>query len=149
MFACVTIDAMSVVEGTVSFVVHSTVRTAASFTESTAVRPTISREIGDPVGNGTSGRKMDMALWIVEEDFDRTAGRELDDAVEDLVSRLASCWDTLAELRPDFEYRLQFHGSSNSSQGGFALSARSLELLGRLGSIGAELWGTIYLTETA
>lgn len=135
---------MSVTDGSVSFNAQSRTCTAASFTDRVGLTPTVAREIGDPVGNGRSGRKMTEARWTLQVDYDTADGVQLDQALLDLLSRFDDHLDELDLLRHDFDCWIQFHGSSNSVQGGFSLSPATL---GKLGRLGVELLGTVYLTE--
>lgn len=134
---------MSVTDGSVSFNAQSSSHSAASFSERLGLNPTFSREIGDPVGNKSSDRRMTKSQWTLQIDYDAADGKRLDDALLELLARFDDHLDELDGLRPHFDCWVQFHGSSDSGQGGFWLSPATL---GKLGRLGVELLGTVYLT---
>lgn len=132
---------MSVTEGRVWFEALSTERTAASFTEHTGLQPTDAREIGDPVGNGISGRRMKFALWSLERECPDSSN-PLDDALMSLLRSFDGLEHRLDDLRDVFELRIRCYGSTNSTQGGFWLGS---EVMSRLGRLGVEFHCTVYL----
>lgn len=132
---------MSVTEGSVWFEALSTERTAAFFTERTGLQPIDAREIGDPVGNGRSGRRMKFALWSLERECPDSLS-PLDDALASLLQMFDGLEPRLDDLRDAFELRVRCYGSSNSSQGGFWLGS---DVLRRLGRPGVDFHCTVYL----
>jgi len=131
---------VAVVEGMVAFNV-STSHTAESFSQRVGVQPTTAKEVGDPVGNGRSGRRHTFALWRLEYDYDDDTPNPLNDALLDLLTKFDGREEALDELRDSFELGVQCHGTSNSPQGGFWLSP---EVLRRMGRLGVDFMCTVY-----
>lgn len=130
--------------GTVSFHAYSSTKTAAFFAERVGVRPTRLAEIGDLVGNGSSGRRHRDAIWTLELDCPEDAIEPLDDALLRMLSQFDGWADVIDELRSDFDLRVRCSGSSDSMQGGFWLGVPVLQRLGRLG---VDFVCTVYLDE--
>jgi len=135
---------MAMTEGTVSFHAVSTTRTAAWFGEQLGMRSTRSAEIGELVGNGRYGRRHEFAIWTLERDFDNDSAEPLNDALLALLSEFDGREDVLDGLREDHDLRVQCHGSSASSQGGFWPAP---EVLQRLGRLGVDFTCTVYLAD--
>lgn len=133
---------MAVAGGTVWFHAYSSTKTASYFSERIGIRPTQLVEIGDPIGNGRSGRRHQEAIWTLERECSDNAREPLDEALLPLLSQFDGREDVLDELRSDFELRVQCYGSSNSVQGGFWLGVPVLQRLGRLG---VDFICTVYL----
>lgn len=144
-FAPRKVNVVSVTDGSVSFTAQSSTRTASSFTDRIGLEPTWAREMGDPVGNGSSGRRMTKSEWTLWVDYNTGGGVDLDAALLGLLSRFDDHLDEFDRLRRDFRCWVQFHGSSNSEQGGFVLGTATLQKVARLG---VELLGTVYLQGT-
>jgi hypothetical protein len=65
-------------------------------------------------------------------------------SVRELLARIAPIGPQLRTLRPRYEYRIDWGGFSDSTQGGFVLPA---DVLAGLAALDCDLWGTVYLDE--
>ena len=138
---------MSVVDGRVSFEALGTVETAAYVTERLGLAPTKAAEIGDLVGRGPTGRRYEVSLWSLDQYFDREGLEPLDRALSCLLAAFDGKEAVLDELSRSFEMRVRCYGSSDSTQGGFWLSADVMDRLGRLGRFGVSFYCTVYLDD--
>lgn len=136
---------MAVADGRVTFVAKSMTRTAAWFGERIGLEPAHSWEIGDLVGNGSTGRRHTGAGWTLERDL--AEGPEpLNAALLDLLTTFDGQEDRLGELSESFELELWCYVSSDSTQGGFWLGP---EVTGRLGRLGLQFYCTVHLDDPA
>lgn len=136
---------LAVVDGRVSFEALGTALTAAHFTERVGVTPTKAAEIGDIVGRGIGGRRYEVALWSLNRAFDGDGLEPLDQALSCLLAAFDGKEAVLDELSRSFELRIRCYGSSDSTQGGFWLSADVMDRLGRLGRLGVSFYCTVHL----
>jgi hypothetical protein len=134
---------MVLVSGQASFVMLSVTETAASLTERLDLVPTQSWEIGQLVGRGVSGRRHDNAGWVIDVEVPDSK-EPWDAALLLLTEMLRDREPLLKQLRRDWSVHVRCCGDSDSSQGGFWLSAQATE---RLGSLGAEFFGSVHFED--
>jgi hypothetical protein len=134
-----------------SLVINGTLpgSTASEITRALEIEPTSSFEIGDLHTNlryAALGRVRTHSKWDFEEeetsatDTDPHGMRSLDQLAERFESKAA----ILADLSERYEIRIWMRGSSDSTQGGFYVSAETMR---RLGLLSASFSPSIWLTE--
>lgn len=138
---------MAVEEGSVSFEALSTTRTSKWFSDVVGLGPTVSWEIGGPVGDGSSSRHHKNAGWVLRRDFPGVRAvpgvvEPLDAAISGLLEQLEGRQRALKKVRKHFVLRVRCYGFSDSDQGGFWLSPH---VLGALAVLGVEFHCSVYL----
>lgn len=136
-----------------SFSVYGGHRTVAEITALIGLSPTRWGDAGELTPAGRAGRMYKpqyltypstyWSLWAKADD-NGSDGYSGFDAVEALVERLLPRADAIAELRRDAQLVMRWSGASDSTQGGFVMTA---ELLAGLATLGCELRGTAYIDE--
>lgn len=135
-----------------SFSVYGGHRTVAEITGLIGLSPTEWGDAGEPTAAGRAGRKYKpeyltypATYWsLTAEADDDSGGYSGFAAVEALVERLLPRAEAIAELRHDAQIVMWWSGTSDSTQGGFVMTA---ELLAGLATLGCELRGTAYIDE--
>lgn len=136
-----------------SFSVYGGHRTVAEITALIGLSPTEWGDAGERTPAGRAGRRYapeyltyPSTYWSLTANAD--SGGSVDysgfDAVEALVERLLPRADAVAELRRDAQLVMWWSGASDSTQGGFVMTA---ELLAGSATLGCELRGTAYIDE--
>lgn len=136
-----------ITDGHASLVIRSDATTAAQMTVTLGLEPSEAHEIGEPTRAAMAGRSLSpewmsyqVAWWKLDapdEQSDDPFG-----SLRGLLHLLAESTDALETLRASCETRIWWHGSSDSSQGGFVMDA---DLLKALAKSGCDLYGTAYL----
>ncbi|MDR6867946.1 hypothetical protein J2Y69_002554 [Microbacterium resistens] len=140
---------MITTDGMATLSIYSDHLTAAQITDVLGIPPTRTHERGDPTYAARSGRPhlakhltYPQAQWHLNSPVAEGFGafgslRALLDSVKPQATRIR-------DLRPSCETIIWWHGSSDSSQGGFAMPAN---VISDLAAIGCDLYGTTYLAE--
>ncbi|TFV99871.1 DUF4279 domain-containing protein [Leifsonia flava] len=131
--------------GRASLVVHSTTTDPAEVSRILGLQPTRVNERGSV---RRSGRILDHNTWRFDVDEmsntedDRTGLRSL----TELLARVRVAAGRVGLLPPDCEARIWWHGSSDSSQGGFVIP---VELASDVAALGVAVHATVYLDQPA
>ncbi|KJL32949.1 hypothetical protein [Microbacterium azadirachtae] len=134
-----------------SLVVRSETRDVAEITSLLGFAPTGFGDRGDPTPSGIAGRKLKPEYLVYQETYwaYRCEIEPADDStgfasLASLVALLLPRANALAILREDGETRIWWGGLSDSTQGGFVMTAA---LQHDLALLGCDLFGTTYLNE--
>jgi hypothetical protein len=130
---------VAVVEGNALFAVFSGTRTAAWLADQIGTIPDQAWDVGDLVGNGSSGRRhVDAGLGLYFDES--TAENPIDAVLRAMLDRVEPL-EGLNTIRAEVDVRVQCWGTCDSTQGGVWISA---DVMHRLGKLGAEFLCTIY-----
>lgn len=142
-----------IVSDRASLCIYSDSMTTAEITAVMGIEPTEAHEKGDPTRAGLAGRPLkpkylayQQTYWCLdmpEDDFDPEDSTGFAHLAV-LVERLRGKESALTSLRPACETIIWWSGDSDSTQGGFVLTA---ELTAQLAALGCDLYGTTYLDD--
>jgi hypothetical protein len=141
-----------IVDGAATLAIYSSVLTGRQITHALGIAPTEVHERGDLTRAGIAGRALgaeqltyQRAQWSLDAPpvVDRSDATGLA-SVRALVDFVKHKADEIRALRPMCDTIIWWHGSSDSSQGGFVMPA---DLLADLASIGCDLYGAAYFDE--
>ncbi|MGO4679313.1 hypothetical protein [Microbacterium sp. 2MCAF23] len=134
-----------------SLVVRSETRNVAEITSLLGFDPTDFGDRGDLTPSGIAGRQLNPEYLVYGETYweYRCEIEPIDDrtgfaSLSSLVALLLPLADALAVLRDGGETRIWWGGFSDSTQGGFVMTAA---LQHDLALLGCDLFGTAYLDE--
>ena len=141
-----------IVDGTATLAIYSEVLTVAQITESLGLVPTEAHDRGETTRAGLAGRPLRAEFltyqrthWTLDAPHSGDPSDETGLAsVWALVDALIHRAPELLALRDTCETIIWWHGSSDSSQGGFVIPG---PLLADLAALGCDFYGTAYLDE--
>ncbi|WP_344011550.1 hypothetical protein [Microbacterium natoriense] len=137
-----------------SFAVYGGRRSASEISELLNLEPDMHGDVGELTPAGHAGRKLkpqyltyQRTYWSIDVDSDSHRVDAEDEtgfaALTALVGLLTPRAEALVELRKDAETVLWWSGDSDSTQGGFVLTA---DLIGQLALLGCDIRGTAYIS---
>ncbi len=141
-----------VIDGKASLSIKSLTHSAAAVTKILGLEPTVTAELGDPVGRvrpGSDGkpsmRERTHSIWVL--DSPETLSTEESDfsSVHGLIDTLQPKRKALEKLRDHYFVEIAWNGYSDRMQAGFLIPS---DLLAAMGALGIDFHGQVFFKQT-
>lgn len=135
-------DCGVVPNGDATLIIKSDSLTSAQITDALGLQPTRTAERGGATSPRTK-RVRDNALWALDGEPNSDPSDQTGfGSMRNLLSVLEGKTDAIESLRRSCHIVLDWHGFSDSEQGGFVIPA---DVIRAAAALGCDLFGTVYL----
>jgi hypothetical protein len=128
--------------GDATLIIKSTTLTIRQITEALGLQPSRTAERGEPI-SPTMQRSREESIWALDgapssDPSDQTGFGSM----RNLLAALQDKTEVIESLRASCRILLDWHGFSDSEQGGFVMPS---DVIRAAAGLGCDLFGTVYL----